>query len=212
MLRVLLVDDHILLRSGVIKTLLNIFPQRFRFHEASTGQEALELLHRFRFNLLLLDLSLPDNTGFGLLKNIRSSASNLPIVVLSSHPAEQYAERALRAGASAYVNKGIGTIELKETIERVLGDQKKGKNKRTCLPEDTIADGMGSEDITTILSPREFQMVCMMGSGFTITEIAKELDLRISSVSTYKSRVLDKLKLRTTGDLIKYCVENRIFV
>ncbi len=71
---------------------------------------------------------------------------------------------------------------------------------------------MGSEDVTTILSPREFQMVCMMGSGFTITEIAKELDLRISSVSTYKSRVLDKLKLRTTGDLIRYCVENRISV
>ena len=180
------------------------------FEEAVTGQEALEMVTRRNYNLVMLDINLPDTSGLEILKQLRKMKPSLPIVVLSSHPEEQYAVRALRAGASGYVNKGSSTSLFKATIERALSGAKCISTSQAELLEDTPSFATDSQDSLKTLSEREYQMVCLMTRGFTLTEIARELDLSISSVSTYKSRVLEKLNLRTTADIIKYSVQHSL--
>ncbi len=180
------------------------------FEEAVTGQEALEMVTRRSYNLVMLDINLPDTSGLEILKQLRKMKPSLPIVVLSSHPEEQYAVRALRAGASGYVNKGSSTSVFKATIERALSGAKCISTSQAELLEDTPSFATDSQDSLKTLSEREYQMVCLMTRGFTLTEIARELELSISSVSTYKSRVLEKLNLRTTADIIKYSVQHSL--
>ncbi len=202
MLRILIVDDHPLFREGAMNILHNLLPRQITFEEAVTGEEALERVARRSYNLVLLDITLPDNSGLEILKQLKKIKPQLPIVMLSSHPEEQFAVRALRAGASGYVNKGSSTALFKETIERALSGAKYISTTQAELLEDSPSYAMECQESPKTLSEREFQMVCMMTRGSTLTEIARELDLSISSVSTYKSRVLEKLNLRTTADII----------
>ncbi len=210
MLSILIVDDHPLFREGAMNILNRLLSGQLSFEEAVTGQEALEMVTRRNYNLVMLDINLPDTSGLEILKQLRKMKPSLPIVVLSSHPEEQYAVRALRAGASGYVNKGSSTSLFKATIERALSGAKCISTSQAELLEDTPSFATDSQDSLKTLSEREYQMVCLMTRGFTLTEIARELDLSISSVSTYKSRVLEKLNLRTTADIIKYSVQHSL--
>lgn len=210
MKKILIVDDHIIVRQGVIRILQELLEQGISFHEASCGQEALTMAHSHNYDLVVLDLSLPDQNGLGVLKELHTTQPQLPVIVLSTYPEENYAVRALRAGASGYVNKGSASVVLKEAIESALTGRKFVTPLQADLLIEAISDSNSNQPLHTLLSDREYEFVCMMSSGKTLTEIARELGISVKTVSTYRSRVLDKLHLKTNAELIQYCIHNKL--
>ncbi len=210
MKKILIVDDHIIVRQGVIRILQELLVQAITFHEASSGQEALTMARSLRYDLIVLDLSLPDQNGLGILKELHTTQPQLPVIVLSTYPEENYAVRALRAGAFAYVNKGSASVVLQDAIESALTGRKFVTPQQADLLIEAISDSNSNQPLHTILSDREYEFVSMMSSGKTLTEIARELGISVKTVSTYRSRVLDKLHLKTNAELIQYCIQNKL--
>lgn len=204
MKKILIVDDHAIVREGVARILQGLPGQTIAFDEASSGQQALDMAGSSAYDLVLLDISLPDQNGLNVLRLLHQNNPALPVIVFSTYPDEHYAVRSLRAGAAGYVNKGSDASLLKEAIAKVLA----GKRHVTPLQADLLVDAI-SEDADNLpvhqkLSDREYQMVCMMTAGKTLSEIARELNISVKTVSTYRARVLEKLHLRTTADIINY--------
>lgn len=201
-------DDHTIVRQGVIRVLQDLLEQPLEFHEASSGKQALDMANATTYDLVLLDISLPDQNGLNLLKLLQQNHARLPVIILSTHPEEHYAVRSLRAGAAGYVNKGDAATVLKEAIERVLGGRRYVTSSQAELLADALCDRGGTAPLHHALSDREYQLACMMAAGKTLTEIARELSLSVKTVSTYRARVLEKLRLRSTADIINYCIQN----
>lgn len=210
MKKILVVEDHAIVRQGVIRLLQDTLEHPLEFAEACDGNQAVEMVRNQEFDLVLLDISLPDQNGLNVLKLMLQRRSKLPVVVLSTYPEEQFAVRALRAGAAGYVNKGSGAALLKEAIEKALKGQKYVTPSQTELLVDAISSKREMTPRHENLSDREFQMVCMMTTGKTLTEIARELSLSVKTVGTYRSRILEKLHLKTTADIIRYGISNNL--
>jgi two-component system, NarL family, invasion response regulator UvrY len=210
MKRILFVDDHSILRQGVIKLLQEILETHVVFDEASDGQHAVKMAGSCEYALVLLDISLPDQNGLSVLKQMRVQNPKLPVIILSTHPEEHYVIRTLRAGAAGYVNKGCDAAVLKEAIEKVLSGKRYVSPTQAELLADAICDTSENTRLYETLSDREYQLVCMITSGKTLTEIARELNLSVKTASTYRSRVLEKLHLRTTADIINYCIRHNL--
>lgn len=208
MKRVLISDDHTIVRQGVIRVLQDILELPLEFHEASSGRQTLEMADATPYDLLLLDISLPDLNGLSVLKVLHQKYPRLPVIILSTHPEEQYAVRALRAGAAGYVNKGDAASVLKEAMEKVLAGRRYVTLSQAELLADALSDRDEPEMLYHSLSDREYQLACMMAAGKTLTEIARELSLSVKTVSTYRARVLEKLHLKNTADIINYCIQN----
>jgi len=210
MKNILIVEDHIIVRQGVIRVLHDIMEQVLLFDEASDGQQAIKMVNAKKYDLVLLDLSLPDQNGLDVLKQLHQQFPQLPIIILSTYPEEQYAVRSLRAGAVGYVNKGCPTGVLKETIEKAL----EGKKYVTSLQADLLLEAIGDHKsdlpLHNFLSDRELQFTCMVSSGKTLTQIAQELGISVKTVSTYRTRVLEKLHLKTNAELFNYCIQNKL--
>ncbi|MBV5338237.1 MAG: response regulator transcription factor [Deltaproteobacteria bacterium] len=209
MKKILFVDDHAIVRQGVIKILQEIMAMPVLFDEASDSLQALKMADSGDYDLVLLDISLPDQNGLIVLKQIVQLHPKLPVIMLSSHPEDHYAVRTLRAGAAGYVNKGCDAVVLKEAVEKVLAGKKYVSPTQAELLVDAICDSREIASPHETLSDREYQLACMMTAGKTLTEIAGELSLSVKTVSTYRSRVLEKLQLRTTADIINYCIQNK---
>ncbi len=206
--RILIVDDHTIVRQGVIRVLQDILEQPVEFHEACTGRQTLDMACSCEYDLVLLDISLPDLNGLNVLKALQQKHPRLPVIMVSTHPEEHYAVRALRAGASGYVNKGDAAVVLKEAIDKVLAGRRYVTPSQAELLADALCDGPEPAVLHHALSDREYQLACMMAAGKTLTEIARELSLSVKTVSTYRTRVLEKLHLRSTADIINYCIQN----
>ena len=204
MKRVLIVEDHAIVRQGVIRILQDVLEHPVTFYEASDGQQAVKMVNSGEFDLVLLDISLPDLNGLNVLKLLNQRAPKLPVIILSTHPEEQYAVRALRAGAAGYVNKGSEAAVLKEAIEKVLTGRRYVTSSQSELLVDAISDKRDSMPMPETLSDREYQMACMITAGKTLTEIAGDLSLSVKTISTYRARILEKLHLKTTADIINY--------
>jgi two-component system, NarL family, invasion response regulator UvrY len=209
MKKILFVDDHAIVRQGVIKILQEIMAIPVLFDEASDSLQALKMADNGDYDLVLLDISLPDLNGLIVLKQLVQLHPKLPVIMLSSHPEEHYAVRTLRAGAAGYVNKGCDAVVLKEAVEKVLAGKKYVSPTQAELLAEAICDNRETASPHETLSDREYQLACMMTAGKTLTEIAGELSLSVKTVSTYRSRVLEKLQLRTTADIINYCIQNK---
>ena len=208
MKKILLVDDHPILRQGIIKILQEIMEMPLLFEEASTGMQAIKMTETAEYDLVLLDISLPDQNGLIVLKQIQQRHPKLPVIILSSHSEEHYSVRTLRAGASGYVSKGCDAVVLKRAIEKVLSGKKYVSPAQADLLAEAICYNRDIVSPHETLSDREYQIACLMTAGNTLTEIARELSLSVKTVSTYRSRILEKLNLRTTADIISYCIQN----
>jgi len=206
--QILVADDHAVVRRGLIEILRDSVPGA-AFGEAETGWRALELARAQKWDLAILDVSLPDQSGLEVLKQIRGFAPRLPVLVLSMHPEEQFALRALRAGAAGYVTKKTAPQEIGEAVRRVLA------GGRYITP--SLAEMMALEMSQRIekepherLSDREYQVFRRLALGKTVKEIASELSVSVQTVSTYRARILAKMGFRTNAELTEYAIRDHL--
>lgn len=203
-MRVLIVDDHPVVRRGVRELLGEEFPEAM-FVELDTGEAAIEKVDDETFDVALLDLSMPGRGGLDALKEIRARRPRLPVLVHSHHAEQQYAIRAIRAGARGYVTKDTAPDELVRAVREVIA----GRRYMTPALAAQIASALSSDpdkEPHDSLSDRELQVLRMMALGKSVRDIAKELGLSDKTISTYRTRVLDKLELRTTADMMRYAI------
>lgn len=208
MIRVLIADDHAILRRGLKEILLH------EFHNATCGEagEAQQVISQVRshpWDLIILDVSMPGRSGFDLLSDLRELRPELPVLVLSMHPEDQYGKRALRAGAAGYMNKETAPEELVKAVRKVLGGAR--------YVSETLAEKLASDlyadtgrPIHECLSNREFEVLKMIASGKTSSQIAEDLRLSVTTVSTYRARILEKMRMTTNAELMRYALQSRL--
>lgn len=207
-LRVLIADDHTVVRQGLIQIVQRGFGQA-AFAEAKDAQEALAHVRKSPWDVAILDVSMPGRSGLDIIKEVKQLRPRLPVVVLSMYSEEQYAERALKSGASGYITKDKAAEELVEAIKKVV---KGGRYVSEALAE-RLAFHLGHDEEEKpheTLSDREFEIFRLIASGKKPAAIAKTLHLSVKTVNTYRERVLEKMQLKTTVELIKYAVQNKI--
>ncbi len=208
MIRVLIADDHAVVRRG-LKQILADTQEMVVAGEAANGQEVLDLVRAEAWDVVVLDLSMPDRGGLDVLKEIKAERPRLPILVLSMYPEDQYATRVLKAGASGYLTKESAADELVRAIEKVLSG---GRYVSAALAE-KLAFAVGTDSTKMpheTLSDREFQVLRLIANGRPVKDIAAELSLSVKTVSTYRTRLLEKMNLHTNADLIHYAIQYRL--
>jgi two-component system, NarL family, invasion response regulator UvrY len=207
-MRILVTDDHPIFRSGLKETLLKESDVDF-VGEAETGQKALELARKQRWDVVILDITMPGKGGFEVLQELRRDLPKLPVLILSAHPEDQLALRLLKAGAAGYLTKDKAPQVLLFAIRKVLRGE---KYVSELLGEKTVLELVSetTKPLHENLSEREYQVMCRLASGKTIRAIGKELFLSVRTVSTYRARVLDKLNMKTNAELIRYALLNNL--
>jgi DNA-binding NarL/FixJ family response regulator len=203
MIKILLVDDHPIVRQG-IRTILTDRYKDAVVGEASDAPAALGQVRDAQWDLVVADISLPGVSGLDLIRELHRRYPGLPTLALSMHPAAQFARRAINAGAAGYVTKESGPEELLAAVE----DARRGH--RVALDEEPADAGATSAAPHEALSDREYQVLRMLGSGQTVSDIARDLALSVKTISTYRTRVLEKLGMRTNAELMRYAIENRL--
>lgn len=205
MIRILIVDDHPVVREG-LKQILSRTGTMEIAGEASDGAEASAKLAREQFDLVLLDIALPGRSGMDVLKEIKRHYPKLPVVVCSMHLEEEYGLRALRAGASGYLTKKSASTELVAAVEKVL---RGGKYISQSMAE-KLADAVANDGAPPhqTLSDREYEVLCLIAAGMTVGEIARQMSLNIKTVSTYRTRILAKMNMKTNAELNRYALNN----
>jgi len=208
MLKILIADDHAIVRQG-LKQIVTETPDMVVAGEASNGQELLNKIKESDYDVVVLDITMPGRDGMDVLKQLRSEKPELPVLMLSIHPEEQYALRALRAGASGYLTKESAPDELVVAIQKV---SRGGKYISPSLAEKLAFElEVGREQAPhEILSDREYHVMCLIASGKTVMEIAQELSLSEKTISTYRSRILEKMKMKNNAELTYYAIKNQL--
>lgn len=208
MIRVILADDHTIVRRGLVQ-ILNSDPGIEVIGEAASGDDVLRLLRSVKADVVVLDITMPGRNGLETLKEIREMEPGLPVLILSMHPSDQYAVRVLRAGASGYLTKESAPAELVQAIKRAFRGQKYLSPEVAELLAGYIQSGYDDEPHKR-LSDREFEVFVSIGSGKSVSEIAEELYLSVKTISTYRSRILEKTGLANNAEITRYCLENRL--
>jgi len=206
MLRFLIVDDHALMRSGLRRILEDAFAPA-TVAEASSADQALAEIARQSFDLVLLDLSLGGRSGLDLLRDLRTTHDRLPVLVVSMHSEDEFAIRALRAGASGYITKNRAPEELVEAVGRVLRGGRWFGDDLLRRVTDDVARGRAVAPHET-LSPREFEVFRGLAAGRSVSELAEALALSVKTVSTYRTRILEKMRLSNNAELTQYAIRN----
>jgi DNA-binding NarL/FixJ family response regulator len=207
-MRILIADDHAVVREGV-KRILYDMDHSITVGEASNGQELLAKAAAKTWDVVLLDISMPGRNGLEVLRQLKCTHPALPVLVFSMHPENQYAVRAFRAGAAGYLTKDSIAEELVTAIRRVVGGR---PYVSAALAEHLVLEVTRDPDtpLHARLSDRELHVLCMLGTGKTVTDIAAELLLSVKTVSTYRSRILEKMHLRSNAELIYYAVRHQL--
>ena len=204
----MLADDHALVRKGLKQVLLDEFGP-VEIGEASTAREVFALLEKERWDVLLLDITMPGISGLDILKQVRISAPSTGVLVVSMHPEEQYADRVLRAGAAGYLTKNAASETIAPAIRKVLA----GGNYVSPELAEILARKIGQPAAALgheRLSDREYQVLRLMGAGKSVKESSSELGLSVKTVSTYRARLLQKLNLQTSAEVIRYALREGI--
>jgi two-component system invasion response regulator UvrY len=206
LIRILIVDDHAILRRGLKEILAREFEGAI-FDEAGDAQQVLAQAQKHAWDLVILDITMPGRSGFDLLRDLQHLRPELPVLVLSMHPENQYAKRTLKAGAAGYMNKETAPKELVKAVRKVLAG---GRYVSAGLAEKLAADL--SADAARLpherLSNREFEVLRMIASGKTVSQIAEELHLSVTTVSTHRARILEKMGLTNNAELMRYAIHN----
>jgi len=207
-IRVFIADDHAIVREG-LKQILAEQRDIVVAGEAENGLDAIKLFRKSRCHVMLLDISMPDRNGIDVLKQIKQERPELAVLMLSMHREDQYAIRALKAGAAGYLTKQSAPRELVTAIRQVAGGQKYvSATLAQALASQVGADHEASPHDS--LSDREFQTLTMIASGKTVSEIARELSLSVKTVSEYRARLLAKMNLKTSAELTHYAIRNHL--
>ncbi len=204
---VLLADDHAIIRDG-LRQILGETDDLQAAGEAANAQQVLERLAEREWDVLVLDVSMPGRSGIDLIRQIRSDGNEIPILVLSMHDEEQYALRALKAGASGYLNKEADTEILLDAIRKVMrGGVYVSPAVAELMARDLIGGGRQRHQA---LSDREFDIFLKLAAGNGLTEIADELSISVKTVSTHKTRIMQKMEMQNLTDLVRYALKNRL--
>ncbi|MET3107420.1 two-component system invasion response regulator UvrY [Oxalobacteraceae bacterium GrIS 2.11] len=207
-IEVIIADDHAIVREG-LKQILADTKDIIVKGEAESGLTTIKLCREHDFNVLLLDISLPDKSGIEVLKQIKKEHPTIAVVMLSMHPEDQYAIRALKAGASGYLNKQSAPKELVSAIRQVA----MGLKYINASVAQELANHIDDEhqiNLHETLSDREYQTMTLIASGKAVSDIAKELSLSVKTISEYRSRVLLKMKLKNNAELTHYAIKNQL--
>jgi len=208
MIRILVADDHPVVRNG-LRLMLNAHADLKITGEATTSEEAIALVKEDRWDVVILDLGLPGAGGIEVLRTIKEHAPKLPVLVLSVHPEDELAIRLLRLGADGYITKGAESEVLVPAIRKVA----RGGRFVSEAVNEKLLERVGPHtagEPYERLSDREYQVLRLLAAGKTTTEIANELSLSVKTVSTYRTRLLEKLNVRTTADLIRYALAQKL--
>jgi two-component system, NarL family, invasion response regulator UvrY len=202
----LIADDHPIVLKGMIKLIKDEYPDAL-IMEAANGNEVLEKVRKVFFNLLILDISMPGKNGIEILKQLKSEDYKMPVLFLSMYPEDQYAVRAIKAGAYGYLPKSSAPEELTHAIKTILAGKKfipfsLAENLATAIEKKF------SEQLHETLSDREFDVLKLIASGKTVSQVADELSLSATTVSTYRARILEKMNMKTNAELTNYAIKN----
>ena len=210
MSRVLIADDHAVVRAGY-RQFLEEEPSISDIGESSSGSETLDILRRQEWDLLLMDIHMPDRSGLDILRRVITGYPDVKVLIVSGLPEEQYARNVLKAGASGYLSKGGSAEEFLKAVRVVLGGRR--------YVSATLAEAMAadlekprdqSQPLHATLSSREFQIFCKLAAGGTISSIGTELSLSPKTVSTYRTRILEKMNFKSNADMTAYSLRNGI--
>lgn len=205
--RVLIVDEHAVVRVG-LKFMLKEMDDGIEILEVATGADALILLRESHWDLVIMGINLPDRSGFDLIKYIKNRHRKLPILVFSTHPEEQYALRSLRAGASGYLSKEALPTTVQGAISKVLDGERYISDKVVNLLTMELVNDADTLNLHDHLSDREFEVLRQISSGHSVSEIAENLSLSVKTVSTYRSRLLEKMHMKHNAELTHYAIKN----
>jgi len=208
MIRILIADDHAIVRAG-LKQFVADQADMTVVGEAATGAETVSLVRTEPYDVVLLDISMPDRNGVDTLKQLKQIRPEMPVLMLSAHAEEQYAVNLLRAGAAGYVSKETASTQLVQAIRTVTRGRKYVSPDLAQVLADGVT-GQGDAPLHASLSQREFQIFCKLAGGMPVSKIAQELFLSVKTVSTYRSRVLEKMGMKTNADLTYYAIKNRL--
>lgn len=206
-MKFLIADDHAIVRKGLVQILYEEFPTA-SVTEVANSNEVMDEVRKHIWDVILLDISMPGRNGIETLKQIRIEGIKAPILMLSMHPEEQYAVRVLKAGASGFLNKESATDELLAAVRKVLS----GKKYISAAVAEKLAETVGGErekSAHELLSDREMQVLQLIASGKTVSEIGDELSLSVNTISTYRTRLLEKLNLNNNAELTRYAIDNK---
>jgi two-component system invasion response regulator UvrY len=207
MIRVLIADDHPIVRRGLRQIVADQSDMTV-VADTGDGREALQLANTSPLDVIVLDMSMPGLSGLEVLNELKRQHPRLPVLVLSAHPEGELALRLLKAGAAGYLNKEIAPEELAGAIRRVAG----GKKYVSPALAELLADSLqkGEAPLQASLSDREYQVLRLIASGKTVSEIAGEIALSVKTISTYHARILEKMNMRTNAELVRFCIRNHL--
>ncbi len=210
MIKILVADDHPVVRLG-LKQLLSEIKDMTVADEATTGREVLKKVAKNDYDVILLDISMPGRNGLDILHELRTKKPKIPVLVLSIYPEDQYAIRVLKIGAAGYLTKESAPEELIAAIRKVA------QGRKYISP--TLAEKLAAElafdsekPAHETLSDREYQVLCLLSSGKRLKDVADELDLSIKTISTYRTRILDKMNIKNNAEMIRYALENKLVI
>jgi DNA-binding NarL/FixJ family response regulator len=208
MIRIIIADDHAIVREGM-KQILSETTDIVVADEAINGQEVLQKVWKNNYDVAVLDITMPHGSGLEILEQIKKARPKLPVLILSMHPEDQYAVRALKAGAAGYLTKQSIPEELIRAIRKIFQG---GKYISPTLAERLASELSSKSDKPPheTLSDREYQVMLRIASGKTVSKIAGELSLSVKTISTYRSRILDKMKMKTSSELMHYAIKNKL--
>jgi len=207
-MKILIVDDHELVRGGLSRIVAEEFTAA-DIQEVSNGTSAEKAARTGHWDLVIMDMSMPDKTGLDVLKQLRSESIKIPVLIVSIHPENQYALRVLKAGGNGYITKDCPRAEFVNAIKIILGGKKYISQEVAEKLASRFDGDMGKEQ-HELISDRELQVLKLIASGKTVSEIAEELSLSVATVSTYRSRLLEKMNMKNNAELTVYAINNHL--
>jgi DNA-binding NarL/FixJ family response regulator len=208
-MRILIADDHAVIRRGLRQILLDEYPSA-EIEEAADAEAAIKKSITGDWDVIISDLSMPGRSGLDLVQHIKQNFPKLPVLILSIHPEEQYAIRALKAGAAGYLNKEAAPEELVMAVQRLL----QGRKYISASIAEKMADELDKERTNKasheLLSDRELDVFKLIAGGTSVTDISEKLSLSITTVSTYRARIMNKMNMKSNADLTRYALEHRL--
>lgn len=208
MYRFLIADDHAIVRKGLFQLIKEEFPDAYCC-EAADGHTVIKKVREEKWNIILLDISMPERSGMEVLRQLKSEGNSTPVLMLSIHPEEQYALRVFKAGASGFLTKASANDELIKAVHQLLLGKKYISQEAADILVSTSSKD-NKKELYENLSNREMEVLLLIASGKTLSEIADELSLSINTISTYRSRILEKLGLNNNAELMRYAIDNQL--
>jgi DNA-binding NarL/FixJ family response regulator len=208
MLRILIADDHAIIRKGLRQILLEEYPSAI-IEEVGDAEAAINKTITDEWDIIICDLSMPGRSGLDVLQQVKQNFLKTPVLILSIHPEEQYAIRALKAGAAGYLSKDTATEELIKAVQRIL----QGRKYISASLAEIMASELNQDNAKEpheLLSDREFHVFKLIASGKGVSEIADQLSLSITTVSTYRARIIEKMDIKSNADMTRYALEHKL--